>query len=327
MQEDMMLKDNEIRSAFALLMGRTNLPQPLVERHRNFADIEALGLHLMRTDTFRQRLAARDNRALAAPADMDRPVTVFQHVPKAGGTSLHTALTAALDVPLFPERRNGLGNWPAAMLAQAQFFSGHFDSATLALIPGRAVRVVTMLRDPTARLVSLYRYLRSVDPNTARAQKRNMNLIRLARAHDAEAFFAHPDLVAHPSIDNAQTRQMAGALGLKSWESHPAPDGARPLAEDATALPRACAHLKAISGVALLEHPATIPPLFTALGLTPPPALPHDNITDENTGTWFSPAPPLEVTDKIRLALKPHIEIDTQFYYAALQMLTERGCV
>ena len=322
-----MLGDDEIRKIFTLLTGRTELPDALVARHRNFADAAALGLHLMRTDTFRQRIAAQDSRALSAPVDMDRPVTVFQHIPKAGGTSLHATLAAALDQPLFPERRNGLGNWPAATLAQGRFFSGHFDSATLALIPGRAVRVVTMLRDPAARLMSLYRYLRSIQPGAARQQKRNMNLVRLARAHDAAAFFAHPALAAHPSIDNAQTRQLAGALGLKSWESHPAPDGAQPLAQDSTALPRAIAHLEAIAGVALLEHPATVPPLFDALGLEPPPVLPHSNRTDENSGTWFDPAPPVEVTDKIRFALTAHIEIDTQLYYAALQMLTERGFV
>ena len=306
-----MLGDDEIRKIFTLLTGRTELPDALVARHRNFADAAALGLHLMRTDTFRQRIAAQDSRALSAPVDMDRPVT----------------LAAALAQPLFPERRNGLGNWPAATLAQGRFFSGHFDSATLALIPGRAVRVVTMLRDPAARLMSLYRYLRSIQPGAARKQKRNMNLVRLARAHDAAAFFAHPALAAHPSIDNAQTRQLAGALGLKSWESHPAPDGAQPLAQDSTALPRAIAHLEAIAGVALLEHPATVPPLFDALGLEPPPVLPHSNRTDENSGTWFDPAPPVEVTDKIRFALTAHIEIDTQLYYAALQMLTERGFV
>ena len=63
-----MLGDDEIRKIFTLLTGRTELPDALVARHRNFADAAALGLHLMRTDTFRQRIAAQDSRALSAPA-------------------------------------------------------------------------------------------------------------------------------------------------------------------------------------------------------------------------------------------------------------------
>ncbi len=323
-----MISDDAVRDTFAMVMGREDLTPEVIARHRRFDSPRALARHLMRSDAFVRQAATHAPGTLRAPIDPKRPVTVFQHIPKAGGTSLHMALEQALNDKAFAERRNGLGNWPAAALAEARFFSGHFDTASLALIPACDLRVVTVLRDPVDRLVSMYRYLRSIQPGAARAQQRNMKLTDMARQLEPADFFAAPELAGHPSLDNAMTRQLAGVLGQKSWESYhgPCPDRLRGAAAT-DVLARATAHLDGMAAFGLLDRPHTLPPLFAALGLPVPDALPRENVTDSAhvLGTWFDPPVTVEVDDKLRTALASHVEIDAQLHYAAVQILTRRG--
>lgn len=324
-----MINDFTIRTVISSLLGLHHVPEDMIARHRRFGSIQSLRLHLMRQPRFQKRYARLQDRALHSPLDITRNVTVFQHIPKCGGASLHNLLEAQLG-PAFAERHNGLGNWPALDLAEASYFSGHYDTPSLALIPQANLRIVTILREPEARLLSLYRFLRAISPEAGPAQNRNMALVRLARAHTPEAFFSHPDLATHPSIHNAMTRQLAEPLKQKSWESfYPKATETGLVDRDPKqALALAMAHLDGMAGVALLEElPRSLPPLLDALGLDSSLSLPHENSTERNIedGRWFEPVPKVEMTKALQKALALHIEVDRKLYYDTAERLSQRG--
>ncbi|WP_429447249.1 sulfotransferase domain-containing protein [Paraburkholderia sp. WC7.3g] len=92
----------------------------------------------------------------------DDPVTVFLHIQKTGGTSLQNMITDAFsDQPVYREHADTLYLRSAAELAQYRLFLGHFNYDSISYIPKSRISVVTFLRDPKQRLVSLYRFWRA----------------------------------------------------------------------------------------------------------------------------------------------------------------------
>ena len=86
---------------------------------------------------------------------------VFVHIPKTGGTSLHDILVENFrDDEICPERFNNLERWNRDHLVKFNYFSGHFDRTGVNCIP-QAKNIITVLRDPKKRVLSLYHYWRS----------------------------------------------------------------------------------------------------------------------------------------------------------------------
>jgi hypothetical protein len=86
---------------------------------------------------------------------------VFIHLGKTAGTSLRTALSEAFPGDtICPELFDGLSRYSPAELAGYRLFAGHFRYSTLRHIPGR-FDVITMLREPSARLLSFFYFIRS----------------------------------------------------------------------------------------------------------------------------------------------------------------------
>jgi hypothetical protein len=126
--------------------------------------------------------------AKAAPATLDAPVRAdvspkcFLHIPKSAGSSIHSALQMALppgslapqraDSSIFcdfedfelmrPEARSQLAvDQPEVQsLGRYRAVSGHFSLATLLQITDTS-SICTVLREPRARLLSLYLYWRT----------------------------------------------------------------------------------------------------------------------------------------------------------------------
>jgi hypothetical protein len=101
----------------------------------------------------RQRGAAREQQFDLHDLEVEK--IVFLHLPKTGGTPLHHLLSSGLSKDaVCPERHNGLHAYSGIELAKYRLFSGHYDYPSTCLIPGRRA-LITMLREPIARLVSL----------------------------------------------------------------------------------------------------------------------------------------------------------------------------
>jgi len=83
---------------------------------------------------------------------------VFQHIPKCAGTSINKEISRNFHKQdICPEKLNNLENFSAKELNSYNYFSGHYDSWRIGLIPGPKF-VFTFLRDPQERIISLFNF-------------------------------------------------------------------------------------------------------------------------------------------------------------------------
>ena len=135
---------------------------------------------------------------------------IFLHLPRTGGTSLHEALS-----PLFspaeccPERFPNLQWMPRTELLRYRFFSGHYRFDEMALIPHPRF-LCTVLRDPRARILSLYRFLRRHRSEVV--EKHQLVGPKLARSLDLLDFLNCRVPVVRNAIDNAIACTLAGRV-------------------------------------------------------------------------------------------------------------------
>ena len=322
---------DEIVYGYRFILGRDPESETAISVHLGLDDVATLRRNLMASMEFRERHPLDAGLRYEAEADLERPAVVFLHVPKCAGTSLHMALTAHLEATACPERHNGLADWPAGALARYRFFSGHFDFPSLGLIPGRNVSIVTMLRRPADRLISLYRFLRAHRPEAVALEAgQDMGLIALARSEDPAAFFSHEMLQLHPAINNAAVRQLSGALPQKRWDAvHPGSVYGAALADRAPelALATAQANLMNMAAFGLVEHmSASVAHIFAALGLAAPGDIGHFQQTDRMAQEHpaLEPVAPVTPDPALADALAPHIALDDRLYATAAAVFSAR---
>ncbi len=131
---------------------------------------------------------------------------VFFHIPKTAGTSIHTLLSQHFKpAEICPFRFDDIRDQSESVLRKYRFFSGHYSKAGLDRIVGPK-RVFTFLRDPRARVLSLYYFWKS---HTWEAiEEDNLAGPRFAKQSDLLTF-----LSANPypgNIDNAMVRALLG---------------------------------------------------------------------------------------------------------------------
>ena len=199
-----------VKEAYRHLLGRvpSESETALMVAHFSAGGIDQTAeLHdsIFRSEEFRCRRVNTYRWEQFHPLELDSPRLVFVHIEKCAGTTLRMMLETQFSPSrICPERFDGLGNWTINELASYDLFAGHFNLSVTRSIPGR-VRVITMLREPKARLISLFHFWKSHLPDAGRDRH---NLMALARDLDAEAFFSKPFVRSHPSIRDAMTSQL-----------------------------------------------------------------------------------------------------------------------
>ena len=222
----MSINELDVRYAYRLILGREPESEAIVERQlAAHPSLGALRASLLASKEFRAKLPGGGREVRAARpvtrAELDQPKLVFVHIPKTAGTTLHAILTSLFAASeVCPERFNAIGSYPAAELARFRLYSGHFDVTNAELIPGPR-QLFTMLRDPVARLQSLYYFQKAHEPEII--DKDGLHLARLANACAPEEFFALPEIRRHPAINNTMVRFLAGGWTMNRWEAA-APD-------------------------------------------------------------------------------------------------------
>jgi hypothetical protein len=139
---------------------------------------------------------------------------VFLHLPKTGGTTLHHHFSAHFDRDeICPERFSRLHRFTPEELSRYRYFSGHYNFDQVRLIPG-PLFVVTVLRDPTERLLSSYYFWRR---HTAEAvAKRKLDGPAIARAGTLVDFLRSTHHEVQDSINNTMTRYLAGQVNVQA---------------------------------------------------------------------------------------------------------------
>lgn len=112
---------------------------------------------------------------------------IFMHAEKTAGSAVYAALASQFEEhEICRERHEQISLLPASYLAKFRFFAAHASLEDLAEVP-RPSFIMTILRDPVERTLSLYDFWRSFSDEYI--EKYNLYGPRLAKALSAEEFF------------------------------------------------------------------------------------------------------------------------------------------
>jgi len=264
---------------------------------------------------------ALGKRSAFRVADLENTKLVFMHHPKTGGTTLHDIFLGAFAKDeVCPERFNGLRHCTAAELTRYRYFSGHFDLPSLKLIPGKKI-VITMLREPIDRLISLYNFERAHRPEVIR--ENNLELARLANAYTLEEFLLAAEVRAHPAINNSMTRALVDKLDAYRWEHR-----ASVTLSDAEQYASLALHqLKSLHSFGIMErYSDSVALIFASLGLEPPQQIERKQVLDvvmeTNPGLRRIDREP--VTGRIRQLAAELVKADAYLYTRACRLFAKR---
>lgn len=116
----------------------------------------------------------------------ENPVTVFIHIPKTAGQSLHWLFKQKVGENKVSPLFNNLYLLPVNFAYSYDVIFGHTDYEAVKLIVQRKeVKLITFLRDPVKRLISLYKFWWSHDPEFHKGN----TAVELANKYTIEEFF------------------------------------------------------------------------------------------------------------------------------------------
>jgi hypothetical protein len=325
-----------VRAMFEGLFDRTPEPQALAHYGKKLAEIGEIApvlAEIVRSEEFAKKYlpktSARTHKSIAlnqratsafSAQDLQVPKLVFLHHPKSGGTTLHHILLKAFDKnEVCPERFNGLRRYAAGELARYRFFSGHFDLPSVMLIPGRK-KIVTMIREPMTRLISLYYFQRAHKQEII--EKNKLDLARLANAYRMKEFFLAPEVRQHPAINNSLTRILVDTVDGDRWEQD-----ARLATNDSHQYAQlALRELISLDAFGLMERYAdSVELICESVGLPAPSEIEQRQVLDvimrEEPGLRKIDKEP--VTDEVRGLIAGLVQTD-QKIYAHAQLLFEQ---
>jgi hypothetical protein len=255
---------------------------------------------------------------------------VFIHVPRSGGTSLHDILAEAVGPDrVCPARHNNLQLCLGGDLARSRLFSGHYDRNCLSLVPGGATKVVTMLRDPRRRLVSLYDFLRSHRPAAIEAS--GLELAAAARKYGLSDFLDAALDINPSAVDNTYLRAFGGRLPFRRWEQASEAYAPKSLADFGCTVAelhqRAAAFLGSMAAVGILEQfEDSARAIARALELEEPRAFPLlqslRGITEDNED--FEPVRSSSISRAEEARISELTRFDMDLYELGKMHLAER---
>jgi hypothetical protein len=326
----MTITRDEVELAYRLLLGRMPENEAAYEYGLSAGTLETLRRWLMNSPEFartlqretpttlrrwmlaeqRQRNRVEAPQAAPETAGDTPPRIVFLHIMKTAGTSLRTRLEELLPGEPFWrfEEKGRPGDATVADLAPHRCFMGHFNFADAWHVPGPK-RIFTVLREPRARVLSLYHFLARHRAEVI--TEKQLRAAAIAREHSLLDFLRHPDAEVRASLQNHMTCVLAGDYRPIGANLYTTPWGGRRGAIGGTALLRiALENLRRIdfvTSVERLEHDR--PRLMAALGLPDTGPIAREN-TRELVNAVVEPRPETEVTPEAQAELMRLTELD-----------------
>lgn len=251
-----------------------------------------------------------------APAG-EAPRIVFLHIMKTAGSSLRVRLEQLCpDQPVWRREVDGRpGDVPVARLAPYRLFMGHFNIVDAWHIPGPK-RVFTVLREPKARIISLYHFLARHREATI-AGKQLMEA-RIARDCTLLEYLRHPNRLVRAGLQNHMTCVLAGdyvAVGSNHYRAPWQPQSAT--IGGAELLRMAVENMLKLDHVAILERlEGGRPRLMQVLGLPDLGPLAREN-TRELVSDTLEPREGPALTPEVYVELNRLTELDRMLYRLA----------
>ncbi|MDD2876519.1 MAG: hypothetical protein PHT60_06860 [Acidiphilium sp.] len=197
---------------------------------------------------------------------------------------------------------------------------GHFGLPALERIdPERFI--FTVLRDPRARIVSLYSYWRAVNPAMIDDLEHDP-IVGSAHRNDLLEFLRDPEPSLRDYIDNFYVRRLTGRYQTGAMHDSLAANPTRALTE-------ARAGLNRLNFVGITEHmDETVKCLATLIGAKPPESLVRGNVAVENHADpsgWFRRVDRVNITPEIEAELDRCTVLDRVIYAEALAKFKDRA--
>ncbi len=318
-----MISETDVVAGYMWILGRmptTGEIDGYRAHYRSNGDdsVRDFQMRLLISEEFRNRRLFMDRHRRASRPSLDGRRLAFIHIEKCGGTTLLDMLAPQFPpAAICPERYETIGDWTINELSDYTLFAGHFNLAWCRCIPGD-VSVITMLREPKARLVSLFSFWKAHRPDPDRDL---FDLLRIARDSTAEQFFAHPRVREHPSVRDAVAGQLTRTRTVHALE----PDD--PILTDPDrVLARAVSALESLAAFGLVEaYEDSRMLLNAALGLRMQPVPPRQVLdTMVRACPELAPVPPVRMTPRLDRLLDELTGIDRPLYARARTLFDAR---
>jgi len=218
---------------------------------------------------------------LRAEGALDERAVVFLHIAKTAGTAVHQELTRWFrPEEVCPMRLRFLDQLSTEDLQRYRLFSGHYYWDQLSRLPSPRI-VITFLREPRARLLSLYYFYRSHRWSAIEAiEKAGADSPRKAKECRLGDFLRSRDFSARINADNAIARSL---LGMTYVDSR-----GKIRIRDHEAVETAIAHLRQMNAFGLIERYKESALLMRrATGLELPAELP---VVNDRASLYNSPS-------------------------------------
>jgi hypothetical protein len=313
----------DVLHGFRLILGREPEDQQAIDAHMNIPTVSELRRTLLVSSEFQgkykmMRPETHDHPGLS----IEREAVVFIHMPKTGGTTLRAMLQGQFPADrVCPVQEDKLHLLSVAELGQYDFFAGHFDRSSMCFIPRKEIKTVVLFREPRARLISYYRFLRA-HPN--RDEFANDACIRAAHELTAEEFFEYPPIRQLVLVNNHYLIALGASL---SWYERKL---GLPLSKEeiSRALKEAKRQICATTAIGITERfDQSAELICKALDLERPLSIAPLHVTSNfvELDARFRRVEPVTMTPRLASALDDLTVFDDELYRYAIQEF-ERRC-
>ena len=234
---------------------------------------------------------------------------VFLHIPKTAGTSFHLLLSRYYSSnAICPIRNGSIKHVSIDQLSQYNLFSGHYFFNHIERLPQPKL-MLTLLRDPTRRILSLYNYQRSFRWEVVEElEAAGWDTPRHAKTMPLAEYLRHSEPSVQQNVDNGITRYLIG-------QDYVYPDGRLAVSDD-SALNIAIANLEKFHAIGFVEYAARSLKRFgEILGIDFPECLEvHNDFSSLGDDCRFELVPPLHVDKATRERLAHCTRLDHKVY-------------
>ena len=312
----------DVLHGFRLILGREPEDQQAIDAHMNIPTVSELRRTLLVSSEFQgkykmMRPETHDHPGLS----IEREAVVFIHMPKTGGTTLRALLAGQFPADrVCPVQEDKLHLLSVAELGQYDFFAGHFDRSSMCFIPRKEIKTVVLFREPRARLISYYRFLRA-HPN--RDEFANDSCIRAAHQLTAEEFFEYPPMRQLFLVDNHYLIALGASL---SWYERKL---GLPLSKEeiSRALEEAKRLIRTTTAIGITERfDQSVELICNALHLQRPPSIAPLHVTSNfvELDARFRVVEPVAMTPRLASAFEELTTYDDELYRFAVQEFARR---
>jgi hypothetical protein len=312
----------DVLHAFRLILGREPEDQQAIDAHMNIPSVSELRRTLLVSSEFQgkykmMRPDTHDHPGLS----IEREAVVFIHMQKTGGTTLRALLEGQFPADrVCPVQEDKLHLLSVAELGQYDFFAGHFDRSSICFIPRKDIRTVVLFREPRARLISFYRFLRA---HPHRDEFANDSCIRNAHEFTAEEFFEYPPIRQLCLVYNHYLIALGASFSWFERNKHSLSK------EDVSrALEEAKRQIRATTAIGITERfDPSVELICKALHLEKPPSIAPLHVTSNfvEMDARFRRVGPVTMTPRLASALDELTVYDEELYRFANQEF-DRQC-